>query len=32
VAAGFAVSVVVIVVGTKGFEAALRYIKELSGL
>jgi polysaccharide chain length determinant protein (PEP-CTERM system associated) len=32
VAVGFAVSVVVIVVGTKGFGAALRYIKELAGL
>jgi polysaccharide chain length determinant protein (PEP-CTERM system associated) len=32
VAAGFAVSVVAIVVGTKGFGAAVRYIKELAGL
>ena len=32
VAAGFAVSVVAIVVGTKGFSATVRYIKELAGL
>jgi hypothetical protein len=32
VAAGFAVSVVAIVVGTKGFGATIRYIKELAGL
>ena len=32
VAAGFAVAVVVIVVGTKGFGPALRYVKELAGL
>jgi hypothetical protein len=32
VAAGFAVSVVAIVVGTKGFGAAIQYIKELAGL
>jgi len=32
VAAGFAVSVVAIVVGTKGFGATVRYIKELAGL
>jgi polysaccharide chain length determinant protein (PEP-CTERM system associated) len=32
VAAGFAVSVVGIVVGTKGFGATVRYIKELAGL
>jgi polysaccharide chain length determinant protein (PEP-CTERM system associated) len=32
VAVGFAVGMVVIVVGTKGFGAALRYIKELAGL
>jgi polysaccharide chain length determinant protein (PEP-CTERM system associated) len=32
VVAGFAVCLVVIAVGTKGFGAALRYIKELAGL
>jgi len=32
VAAGFAVSVVAIMVGTKGFGATVRYIKELAGL
>jgi len=32
VAAGFAVSAVAIVVGTKGFGATVRYIKELAGL
>jgi polysaccharide chain length determinant protein (PEP-CTERM system associated) len=32
VAAGFAVSVVAIVVGTKGFGATIRYIRELAGL
>jgi polysaccharide chain length determinant protein (PEP-CTERM system associated) len=32
VAAGFAVSAVAIVVGTKGFGAAVKYIKELAGL
>ena len=32
VAAGFAVSLVTIVVGTKGFGATVRYIKELAGL
>lgn len=32
VAAGFAVSVVTIVVGTKGFGATVRYIKDLAGL
>jgi polysaccharide chain length determinant protein (PEP-CTERM system associated) len=32
VAAGFAVSVVAIVAGTKGFGATIRYIKELAGL
>jgi polysaccharide chain length determinant protein (PEP-CTERM system associated) len=32
VAAGFAVSVVTIVVGTKGFGAMVRYLKELAGL
>jgi len=32
VAAGFAVSLVAIVVGTKGFGATVRYIKELAGL
>jgi hypothetical protein len=32
VAAGFAVSVVAIVAGTKGFGATVQYIKELAGL
>jgi hypothetical protein len=32
VAAGFAVAVVAIVVSTKGFGPAVRYIKELAGL
>jgi hypothetical protein len=32
VAAGFVVSVVAIVVGTKGFGATIQYIKELAGL
>jgi protein tyrosine kinase modulator len=32
VAAGFAVSVVAIVVGTKGFSKTVQYIKELAGL
>lgn len=32
VAAGFAVSVVAIVVGTKGFSKTVEYIKELAGL
>jgi polysaccharide chain length determinant protein (PEP-CTERM system associated) len=32
VAAGFAVSLVAIVVGTKGFGATVKYIKELAGL
>jgi len=32
VAAGFAVSLVAIVVGTKGFSKTVQYIKELAGL
>ncbi len=32
VAAGFVVSVVAIVVGTKGFDATIQYMKELAGL